>query len=126
MRESYNNGQWTQGRFRGFIASALRAAMRGWIPKYDAKKLALVGRRLNPKTGKLAQHFECASCKQAFVDKDVQVDHKNPVVDPKVGFVDWETYMDRLYCEVSNLQVLCKKCHKEKTASERLLRKKKE
>lgn len=126
MRESYNNGRWTQGRFNSFIASALRAAMRGWIPKYDATNAALIGRRVNAKTGRLAQHFECASCKKAFIKEDIQVDHKSPVVDPKVGFVNWETFMDRLYCEVANLQILCKKCHKEKTASERLLRKKKE
>ena len=124
MRENYNNGQWTQGRFKGFITSALRTATQRWPPKFEALKEALLGRKVNAKTGKLAQHFECAKCKQGFVSKDIQVDHKKPVVDPKKGFVDWETYIDRLFCESSNLQVLCKPCHKVKTAKEKLQRKK--
>jgi len=126
MRENYNSGQWTQGRFKGFITSALRTATQRWPPKFEALKAALLGRKVNEKTGKLAQHFECAKCKQAFVSKDVQVDHKKPVVDPKKGFENWETYIDRLFCETSNLQVLCKPCHKVKTAKEKLQRKKTE
>ena len=126
MREDYNNKQWTQGRFKGFITSALRTATQRWPPKFEALKTAFLGRKINEKTGKLAQHFECAKCKKAFVSKDVQVDHKKPVVDPKKGFENWETYIDRLFCEVTNLQVLCKPCHKVKTAKEKLQRKKTE
>jgi len=55
----------------------------------------------------------------------VQIDHTDPVVDPATGFVNWDTYFDRLYCEVENLQVLCKPCHKDKTNVERKERKKK-
>jgi hypothetical protein len=55
----------------------------------------------------------------------VQVDHINPVVDPAKGFINWDIYIDRIFCEVDKLQVLCRSCHKEKTAEEKLLRKKK-
>lgn len=122
MREIYNNGDWTPGRMKGFVTSALRSAWQRWPPRYLTLKNAIVGRLINKKTGKLAIHLKCSKCKQSFIAKDVQVDHIKPVVDPKKGFVDWETYIDRLFCEATNLQVLCKKCHNLKTAAEKVLR----
>ena len=62
--------------------------------------------------------FTCASCGVEAIRKDVCVDHVAPVVDPKVGFVDWITYIARLFCGPDNLQILCKKCHKIKTLQE--------
>lgn len=70
-------------------------------------------------------HYKCASCEAEFPMKKVQVDHKKPVVHPKDGFVDWDTFINRLYVEKSNLQVLCKPCHEVKSKSERAKRGKK-
>jgi hypothetical protein len=53
------------------------------------------------------------------------VDHISPVVDPKKGFVSWDVYITRMFCEIDGLQVMCKPCHKIKTAEEKLERKKK-
>lgn len=124
-RSSFNDGEWTAARFRSFVTGALRTATRRWPPKYKALKEAFTGRQVNSKTGKLAMHYRCAGCSSEFVSGDVQVDHKKPAVDPTKGFVSWDVYVDRLYCEASNLQVLCKPCHAEKTAEEKKLRKKK-
>ena len=120
-----NGGEWTDARFRSFVTSALRAASRRWPPKYKALKEAFVGRKENKKTGKLAMHYKCAKCKKHFVAVDVQVDHIHPVVDPKVGFIGWDSFIDRIFCEIENLQVLCKPCHKVKTEKEKAERKKK-
>ena len=115
----YNDGEWTEARFRAFIISALRAYMKRFPPKWKALKAASIGRAINRRSGRLAEHYECASCAEHFVARDVQVDHIEPVVSPQEGFQDWWTYMNRLYCEAENLQVLCKPCHKGKTAEER-------
>ena len=120
-----NNGEWTEARFRSFVTSALRAASRRWPVKFKALKEAFVGRTTNTKTGKLAMHYKCAGCNKHFVASDVQVDHVTPVVDPVKGFLSWDIYVDNLFCELENLQILCKPCHKEKTAEEKLMRKKK-
>ncbi len=120
-----NGGEWTDSRFRSFVTSALRAASRRWPPKYKALKEAFVGRKTNKKTGKLAMHYKCAKCKKHFVAADVQVDHVLPVVDPKVGFVSWDDFINRIFCEIENLQVMCKPCHKVKTELEKAERKKK-
>ena len=115
----YNDGEWTEARFRAFIISALRAHMKRLPPKWKALKAAMVGRKVNKRTGRLAEHYLCASCGNFFVARDVQVDHIDPVVSPEEGFQDWWTYFNRLYCEADNLQVLCKQCHKDKTNAER-------
>lgn len=49
----------------------------------------------------------------------MQVDHIKPVVSPTKGFQSWDDFIDKLYCEKDNLQVLCKSCHKEKTLKEK-------
>jgi len=120
-----NGGEWTDARFRSFVTSALRAASRRWPPKYKALKEAFVGKKTNKKTGKLAMHYKCAKCKKLFVAADVQVDHILPVVSTSEGFVGWDSFIDRIFCEIENLQVLCKPCHKVKTEEEKAERKKK-
>ena len=123
MRNSYNGGNWTPARFKAWLVGVLRRSMTRWEPKQDALRESYIGQRTNKHTGRQAKHFLCASCGGFFVARDVQVDHIEPVVDPEVGFVDWETFIDRLFCEKENLQVLCKPCHKEKTLEERKIRK---
>lgn len=114
---------WTEGRIRGFLTSVLRAGFAKWPPKWEAKKEACVGREHNKKSGRLALHYKCASCKKHFLGTEVEVDHIIPVVDPFTGFTTWDDYINRLFCSADNLQVLCKPCHKKKSAKERKLRK---
>ena len=122
----YNDGEWTEARYRAFVISALRAYMKRFPPKWKALKAAMVGKKINKRTDRLAEHYLCANCGDFFVANDVQVDHIDPVVSPSDGFQDWWTFINRLYCEAENLQVLCKPCHKEKTNRERKERKKNE
>ena len=118
-----NGGAWTEGRYRTFVTSALRAAFRKWPPKFKVLKNAATEKRVNGKTGRIAQHYRCAGCGLDFPLKEIQVDHIHPVVDVKKGFVSWDVFINRLYCEAKKLQVLCKaKCHKEKSSRERKVR----
>jgi hypothetical protein len=115
-----NSNTWTEARFNGFIKSLLRKGTMRWGPINVVKKSAWVER------GK----YLCAGCDQVVpltVDKkkNVFVDHVEPVVDPAVGFKDWDTYIGRMFCEQVNLQVLCKACHDVKSSEERLQRSKK-
>jgi 5-methylcytosine-specific restriction endonuclease McrA len=64
----------------------------------------------------------CARCCQPAKRKDVQVDHIVPVLDPRLGFVNFDVYVARLFCSLENLQVLCKPCHKIKTNQENEVR----
>lgn len=110
---------WSEGRIQGFIINTLRYGSRKWPPKFETLEEAKTEKKINPKSGKLAQFYRCNGCKQEFTNKDVEVDHIDPVVEPKVGFVDWNTYITRLFSPKDNYQVLCKTCHKEKSKKER-------
>ena len=122
-REYYNGGKWTQSRFNSFIKSALRTASVRWEPRYTALNNAFVDRRVNQKTGKMAKHFECANCHGLFPQKEVEVNHKEPVV-PLTGLTSWDEVIDRMFCEIDGLEVLCKVCHKAHTQLENQERKK--
>lgn len=110
---------WTPGRLKGFITSTIRAGFRKYPPKYEALKDAIVGKKENKATGRIATFYKCAKCKKEFLQKDVEVDHINPVVCPKEGFTTWDNFVNRLFCSKENLQVLCVNCHNAKTAKER-------
>ena len=114
-RKTFNSGLWTLGRFNSFVTSILRSGSRRWGPKYETLNEAKTEKKINPKSGRLAQHFICASCSKEFVAKDVQVDHIKPM-----GFDQtWDKFINELYCEKENLQVLCLTCHKAKTKLEK-------
>lgn len=121
--EPYNSGRWTEGRFKAFITSTIRSGFRRWPVKFDVLKNALVGKEVNPKTGRMANMYKCKKCKGKFTSKEVQVDHIKPVVG-KEGFISWDKFIENLFCEEKNLQVLCLPCHKEKSKKETDQRKK--
>jgi len=104
---------------KAFITSGLRACSRRYPPKFETLNEAKTEKKINKKTKRLAQHYRCKACKDDFPSSEVQVDHKVPVVDPVIGFVDWNTFIERLFCDKKNLQVLCTECHKKKTNKEK-------
>lgn len=109
-----NYPKWTTARFFTFLRSAFRTAWNKYPPKYEALKQAEVGQMTNKKTGRPAKHYECSQCHKYFPAKEVQVDH---LIDAGTltKFEDVQGFVERLFCSVDELQVLCKPCHKNKT-----------
>lgn len=112
------NGQWTEARFNTFIRSLLRSGTRKWGPIQQALKEARSRRG----------YYLCAGCNQEVTAtikdekgkrrKNAIVDHIKPITDPAVGFTNWNDYVENMFCEVDNLQVLCLACHKVKCQEE--------
>lgn len=92
-----------------------------WPPKFRAVENAFVGYGINPKTKRRCKMYRCASCGGHFPMKQIKADHIDPVVGPE-GFVDWNTFIDRLYVEVDGFQAVCETCHQKKTNAERVAR----
>ena len=109
--------QWTDGRLKAFVIAVLRSGTRRYPPKWETLKDAYVGQRLNEKTNREGKHYLCALCEGEFPAKEVEVDHIEPVISSK-GFTSWDDYIARLFCDKSNLQVVCKGCHKIKSYNE--------
>lgn len=69
---------------------------------------------------KPAVRFPCVVCKEIHMGKNIQVDHIDPVVPLNIPakHVCMDELIKRLFCDKSNLQILCKPCHKIKSKEE--------
>jgi ribosomal protein S26 len=96
----------------------LRSASQRWPARYQTLNDAYIGQKINKESGRIAKHFTCSKCKEAFPQKSVEVNHIIPVV-PVTGFDDWNGVIERMFCEKEHLEVVCKVCHKIITQQER-------
>ena len=113
------SGLWTEAEFKSFIQRNLRSATRKWKPISDCLKRARIARGL----------YRCEGCNSEVTAtvvndngkrvKGIVVDHIKPIVDPDLGFTNWDDYINGMFCEADNLQALCHKCHDSKTQQER-------
>jgi len=112
-----NSGTMTESAFWSFIRSALRQKSRWWKPITECKKKAKRVYKGSNKRQKF--EYKCNVCKNHFSDKETQVDHIIPVGTLKSG-KDLELFVENLFCEINNLQVICTTCHNKKTQSEKI------
>lgn len=77
----------------------------------DALVAARVGRN----------QYLCASCKLIFPRKEVQIDHIEPVT-PITGWDSLDGFVTRLKVPTTQLQIICKECHKKKSGEENEIR----
>jgi hypothetical protein len=97
-----------------WVINALRRISYRWPPRWAAKVAARIER------GK----YRCAMCDQPVRDKDVEMDHVQPVVDPLTGYVNLDVYVDRLLPQEEGWQCLCQDCHYKKSGKENKVRRK--
>ena len=67
---------------------------------------------------------QCKECKGWFPDKEINIDHIKPAGSLNCA-EDLAEFVKRLFCEIDNLQCLCKTCHDKKTLAERKIKTKK-
>ena len=122
----YNSGQWTEARMHSFIKGGLRGISVRWPPKILVKKNAWVERGIYLCAGhqRAAHKVPVTIKKNSRRVNNISVDHIDPVINPINGFENWDMLIERMFCEVEGLQLLCKDCHSLKTAEERQERKK--
>lgn len=108
----------TEAQFITFVKGHLRRASRWWKPIGDTIKNARVSKGVYLCNG-CNQHVGASTVVDGKRVKNVFCDHINPVVDPITGFSGWDDFVNNLYCEQENLQLLCKSCHDLKSKTER-------
>lgn len=94
---------------KSFIISTLRRASYRWVGRTEALRSARIERGL----------YQCNICKEKFKNKDIRLDHIAPIIPVSTGFVSWDDYINRLFCDASDMQVLCLTCHESKTNVEK-------
>jgi 5-methylcytosine-specific restriction endonuclease McrA len=116
VTKTRNSGTMTESAFWSFIRSALRNKSRWWKPISECKQ-----KSRRPYTGsnkRLKYEYQCNECKGWYPDKQINVDHIIPAGTLTCS-TDLAGFIERLFCEQENLQVLCSSCHDIKTKGER-------
>jgi 5-methylcytosine-specific restriction endonuclease McrA len=96
-----------------FIRKALRRAFARTPMHHKAREAV---KEVYYEGNRRRVRFTCAICGCKFSKTETHVDHIEPVIDPATGFIDWNTFIARLFTD--KLQVLCISCHKSKTKQE--------
>jgi len=98
----------------------LRRLSLQWPERYEAIKRVKIkveiGFFKNGKPKYKVMGF-CESCGWITNLKDIQIDHKIPVVKLS-GFTNLQDYINSLFCSVDNLNGLCSDCHQTKSQKE--------
>ena len=111
-----NAGTLTESAFWSFIRSGLRQKSRFWKPITQCKMKARRAYKGPLKRQKF--EYQCKECKEWFPDKKINVDHIHPAGSLRCAN-DLPGFVERLFCEIDNLQVLCSDCHNVKTQNEK-------
>lgn len=102
-----------------FVAGLRQLYSWYWPPKKELILRERIQRRRNGKTG---WYCMCCKCGLWFPVKEIKVDHIVPVgavpdlISGQIG-----PYADKIFCDISNLQLLCKECHDAKTLQDNKL-----
>jgi hypothetical protein len=117
---------------KSWITSQLRRLSLRWPPRGKALK---EGRRELPRKIKKDGtpfkkpnfEYQCNACKEWFKSSDIQLDHIEPIVDPKADTVlSEEEFIGKfaigLLCYEEGYQRLCEPCHDTKTRNENNIR----
>lgn len=112
----YGGGRYTKAGYFGFIRSGLRQKSMRWPPKYDVMNAAKRPHKGKDKRRKF--DYQCNGCKKWCKGSEVSVDHIQECGSLK-DFDDLPRFVETLFCEADNLQVLCKTCHDKKSKEAR-------
>ena len=116
VTKTRNAGTMSESAFWSFIRSGLRQKSRWWKPITQCK---LEAKRPYKGTNKRQKfEYQCNECKNWFIEKLINVDHIHPAGSLNCA-ADLPAFVERLFCETDNLQVLCEACHNIKTQNER-------
>jgi len=113
----FASGTMTKAAFFSFIRAGLRQKSRRWKPIYDCLNAARRPSK-DKRNKRLKWQFQCAKCKRWKARTEVTVDHIKPCGSLN-SLEDLPNFVKTLFCEVDNLQCLCKTCHDKKTTEDR-------
>jgi len=100
-----------------FVERLVRRHWHRWFAYSVAKEFYRAGKGINPATGRECYLAVCGICKETGFEKEMEMDHKEPVISVK-GRGTLEQFITRLLCGPDGLQRVHKTCHVKKTNSE--------
>jgi hypothetical protein len=111
------SGTMTESAYLAWIRSALRSKSLRWPPRNEALEAARRPYKGDNKRQKW--EYACAICKEWYNAKQVVVDHYPKAAGSILSVEDIGPFAENLFCETSNLRVLCSPCHDVHTLAEK-------
>jgi 5-methylcytosine-specific restriction endonuclease McrA len=113
-KKSYNKEQSIRSALRRAFSTSpivreVMSLVRREIPRFNTN---------GSQSKKNSVQYLCSECNTWTKSSEISVDHIEPVIETGVGFVDWNTFVSRLFCSYDNLRVVCNTCHDKKTQAE--------
>ena len=115
-------GTMSEPVFWQFIRNTLRRRSLAWRPITLCRELAR--RKYTGVDKRQKFEYQCNVCKSWFKATEIAVDHINAVGALKCA-ADLPNFVETLFCEVDNLQCICKTCHDKKSLIDNAKTKKK-
>lgn len=105
----------------------LKGAIRRVFSRSELRRRVIDAARVlhtDPLRPRVTKWVKCAECGLPTAAYQAQVDHMDPLVpiETTLEDMDWNTIIDRTWCEENRLQVLDKSCHNVKSKQENKLR----
>ncbi len=106
----------TESAYLAFVRSTLRSKSLRWPPRSNA--LIAARRPYKGSNPRQKWEYECKICSKWFTAKDVVVDHFPVAAGSILKVEDISAFTENLFCNSSNLRVLCTPCHAVHTLAE--------
>lgn len=105
---------------RNLVKGALRRVFSRSELRHKALSLASIGDYHHPGRPRVTKWGKCSNCQNMEPLYLMQVDHIDPIIPVKntLEEMNWDEVIERMWCTVENLAVVCKPCHQLKTKTE--------
>ncbi len=111
-------------RERGLIKGALRRIFARSDLRNEAINKTIMKEHIDTTRPRVKTWCRCPECKLPQAKSNLVVDHIKPIVGIMETFesMSLDEFVDRLWCDISNLSAICYECHDIKTKEENKLR----
>lgn len=108
--------------------NAIKGALRRAYSRSDIRKMVIdrtIVKHSDPSRPRVKRWSKCEKCGELTPTYLIDADHITPVIPIHSHFDEMplDESVERLWCELSNMQGICESCHDQKTAEERAARK---
>jgi glutaredoxin len=110
----------TEAAFMSYVRGGVRKSIWSRYPVKTSFMKANRIRQVNKRTGKMCYGFKCAACKEFHPQSNIEIDHLSGHNQFKT-LDDASSYLKAiLYVDYTDLQAMCKDCHRIKSYAERM------
>lgn len=104
----------------GLLKGAIRRVFSRSTLRQEALLKVIIKEHHDISRPRVKKWGACLACKQPTPLYLMQVDHVSPVipVDKSLDTMSWDELIDRIWCDLSNLEPLCPDCHYAKSSLE--------